>query len=273
MTYIYIGIYRAVGLAFPIVFNFFVFREVLIKSVLLHSVWKLEYHIVTAICEDTIQEELVYTQIRASVKTLLPEDNDEKLHTFLHEAYVATDTEMFGYIDKKTFKVFLSKINVFISNDKFNLLWSELNYDNSGYISFNDICKSIFPNLSSFLRHKHAVLLKLKKKFFQIFGDKKIPREQWSEEIMSTFNMYDVDKSGYIDVSEFKNMINSLNIHEHINVNDFTTLLNSLRLSDDKISLEQFRSLIMEAFDDAKKVSSVKNALLIKKLTTNVLSF
>ena len=207
-----------IGFLIPMGFNFFIIQMVLNKAVLLRSVYQLEREIAGKICEDAVEERGAIANLRSTmaIKLLEEEIPREEWVTFLQRYFFRYDKKKTGIVNKSDFRRILGDLRIYMSRDSFGLLWQAVDYDLSGGLDAIEIEELFFPRAKSIVKkrsgHDMPAIKELRAALQKMLADENILMFNWEDYLHDAFNKYDTDKSGLVDITEFSNMLQSLNV-------------------------------------------------------------
>ena len=109
----------------------------------------LDEDIAARICEDALDERVVTQRLRKMVRTTLSEiePNKENWHFFLNEVFSHYVPESKSGVSSKQFTLFLHGIQIHISIKSVKRIFSVIDFDQSGYITWDELSSIIFPEL------------------------------------------------------------------------------------------------------------------------------
>lgn len=194
------------GLTVPVFFNFFIFRAILSRAVILKAVTSLHSQVVTRVCEETVEQEDIEEKLREKIyETLDPDQPINDLMAGVKAQFDAVDDDNSGAIGKHEFQTFLENLDVVLSKEKFNMLWSCVDYDLGGSISMDELVMFLFPHLKNSMRgnldvikHLHHVLSK---------ALDYTPKSEWLHELRVEFNKIDRKDTGKFTEQQFKKFL------------------------------------------------------------------
>ena len=133
----------------PIPLNFLILKLILNFASLLRSLSVLDEDIAARICEDALDERVVTQRLRKMVRTTLSEIEPEKenWHFFLNEVFSHYVPESKSGVSPKQFTLFLHGIQIHISIKSVKRIFSVIDFDQSGYITWDELSSIIFPEL------------------------------------------------------------------------------------------------------------------------------
>ena len=240
------GIALIIMPCFGVTFLYFTLR----RSVLLYAMTELDPQLAGKVCEET------------SIVLHLAEDIRTKIYEVFRGEQLSTEAEKMDFIkknldpdqsnsvDRVEFRTFLGNIEIYLSKERFDLLWNLVDYDLSGSVSLDEILVFLFPEMKSLLKQEMKLVETIRQKFqlrFQsLVKNHNISEAANSKEFLrENFENFDTDKSGAIDKSELRNMIESLGI-EIENDHVFKLLMAATETNGDgEIEFQAFVDLVM----------------------------
>ena len=135
----------------PIPLNFLLLKLILNFACLLRSLSVLDEDIAARICEDALDERVVTQRLRKMVRTTLSEIEPDKnnWHYFLNEVFGHYVPESRSGVSPKQFTLFLHGIQIHLSKDSVKRIFHVIDFDQSGYITWDELSSIIFPELLS----------------------------------------------------------------------------------------------------------------------------
>lgn len=191
-------------LGLPMVFGFSWLRFTLLRSVLLQAVSTFDVDMAGQVIEDTIESINIADDIQIKILNKFFNYNanmtvEQKLLVINH-CFDSIDEDKSGEVDKYEFREFLGSMEIYLTNEKFKLLWRKIDLDNNGTISKDEILVYLFPELKSLLKDELKIIRRIRER---------VNIMQWDDDYLKDelFDQYDKDGSGTIELGEFKEMI------------------------------------------------------------------
>ena len=137
---------------------------------LLRSLSVLDEDIAARICEDALDERVVTQRLRKMVRTTLSEIEPDKdnWHFFLNEVFSHYVPESKSGVSPKQFTLFLHGIQIHISIKSVKRIFSVIDFDQSGYITWDELSSIIFPELLNGSKRKDKEMEKEKDRGIEI---------------------------------------------------------------------------------------------------------
>jgi Ca2+-binding EF-hand superfamily protein len=206
-----------IGFIIPIGFNLYIIQMTLNKAVLLRSVYELEREIAGKICEDAIEEKGAIANLREVVFKALTEEGvpENKWKEMLQTYFFRYDTRNKGVVGMADFQRILGDLTIYMSREHFRLLWDAVDYDLSGGLDREEIHDIFFPDDKKSVELDTGDLpatKELRTALQTMLQAENIPMYDWENYLHASFDNYDADKSGLIDLEEFEAMLLSLGI-------------------------------------------------------------
>ena len=109
----------------------------------------LDEDVAARICEDALDERVVTQRLRKMVRTTLSEIEPDKTnwHYFLCEVFGHYVPEFRHGVCPKQFTLFLHGIQIHLSKKSIKRIFKVIDFDQSGYISWNEFSRIVFPEL------------------------------------------------------------------------------------------------------------------------------
>lgn len=232
------------GLTIPTFSNFFLIRIILSRAVTLKAVTDLHKEVVCRVCEEAVEAEEIQDKVRLKVYEVLdPNLQSSALLSSVKLRFDSIDVDGSGEIDKKEFRTFLGTLSVNLSKEKFDILWSVVDYDLSGAVTCDEIVIFIFPNLKRSMRGNLDIIKRIKHHFINALS--KSPKSQWESELQIAFEKIDKDGSGEVDAEEFKGFLDNFGIS--IGERQLSLLWSTLDLDGSgSVSFDEFKEVFLD---------------------------
>lgn len=240
-----------VVLTLPIIFGFFVFRQILTKAVMLHAMNGLHKEVVARVCDEVIEEETICDEVRGKIQKemqvnfVAPEDEV----AFIRRKFNQFDTDGSKSIDHDEFRKLLGTLNAYLTIEKFDILWKVIDFDLSGEVTWDEVFVFVFPERKREMKEELRTIDELRIKFVEDFKSKNIPSSEWEANLKRAFEHYDADHSQSIEKQEFRKILESFNLIK--NERAFHTVFAAIDTdAGGGISWEEFKDLILPDLSD-----------------------
>jgi hypothetical protein len=197
----------------PIVLATFQVPGILKRAVILKAISRLDKRIMHDVVNEVIEEEGILDEVRGKIISLMDDDLDDPSKVkFIRQQF----DEICGgrhRMYKKQCRDFLGKLKVYLTKEKFELLWVVLDNDLSGYVTCDEVLLFVFPEIGKSIQKDIQILEALQSTVAQNFHDQGVPHEEWENVLLDAFSQYDIDHSGDIDKEEFEQILKDLDVH------------------------------------------------------------
>jgi hypothetical protein len=159
-------------LSIPVVLNFFIVRHILVIAVMLKGFIELDHKLVAHVCEELMEESHLLGELGKRVRHKHRKYNTQfakqnvplppiiiMIH-MLNQHNHGSSSE-FG---KVAFRKFLGKHNIFLDHDQFRALWSCIDANLSGTISWDEIFITVFPEMEESIKKLVFITDRLRQK-------------------------------------------------------------------------------------------------------------
>ena len=184
----------------PMLLGFNMLRFTLLRSVFLQAATTFDDDIAGAVIDDSIETLTIANTVRnkiiekfVNVNQDMTAKNKLKVIKFVFQEM---DQDNSGVLNKSEFRSFLGTLEVYLTKEKFNLLWRYLDVDNNGTLSRDEILLFIFPELKNAVKNEIKIIRKIRKK---------VSLEGWTDlDLQAIFLKFNEDKSGHMTKDELK---------------------------------------------------------------------
>lgn len=187
----------------PMIIGFSLLRFTLLKSVFLQAVVCFDDDTAGRVIENSIESLTIANLVRERIIEKFSTSNDRMTNQVklrvVKFCFQEVDKNNSGSLDKTEFREFLGSLEVYLTKEKFDLLYRYIDSDNSSCLSRDEVLVYIFPEMKSTLKEELKIIKKIRKR---------ILIEGWTDEdLKDLFGKYDQDESGTLEIQELKNML------------------------------------------------------------------
>ena len=138
-------------LLLPLPLNFFVLKQIIFTSSMLKAVVRLDKGIANKICEEAVDVRNVTQRLRKAVRRNLisqhPNAHERSIFVKKKFEYFCGRNDARKRVDTKRFLEFLHSLKLFLTDESVSKIFSIIDFDNDGWISWNDLHPILFPEL------------------------------------------------------------------------------------------------------------------------------
>jgi Ca2+-binding EF-hand superfamily protein len=203
-------------LTLPIVLTTILFTSIIHRSVMLHTIVALNSQVVDIVCDQSIDEINIVSSIRRCIQERLVQKKIEqsKWRAYIHQQLEEFDLNGDGTMDAAEFRNFLGTLNIFMSKQRFDILWEAVDYDMSGAITWDELYILAFPEYLFDIKEEMRLFALLKSQLQAKLFAEKIPKSNWIRYLYTTFRSIDVNGDDFIDDQEFCSFLEDFGIKE-----------------------------------------------------------